>query len=387
MTTVGKCQIMLAMAILAAACVGGYLYLSGNRNGDDTSPQLHTVTRGEIKETIMLTGTVKPFRKVKVGAQVTGQLKRLYVQDGQHVKQGELLAEIDPSIQEADLRTAEAGLSRAQAQHEAAKLLLWQYDAEFQRQRKMKRDDATPQKELEQAKTQFESQKQQVRIEEANVVQAQMEVESARTNLSYTKIHAPMDGDVIAIVTEEGQTIVSSQTATTILVLANLTKMTVGVNIPEADILKIRAGQPLTFYTVANPGKIWQGVMGKIQSSPDDANKEDASSSATSGQSAPIYYTGNFEVDNSCRCFRTSMTTHVFVTSAEAKNVLTVPLAALLPVSEAGRALVKKKVGDRIVLTPVTTGIHDDRVIEITSGLSENDRVVIGSREDSNGTS
>lgn len=341
-----------------------------------------SVVRGDVQERVMLTGTIKPYRKVKVGAQVTGQLKRLYVQDGQHVKQGELLAEIDPSIQEADLRTAEASLSRAQAQNEAAKVLLWQYDAEFKRQSKMKRDDATPQKEYEQAKSQFEAQKLQVRIEAANVVQAQMEVESARTNLSYTKIHAPMEGDVLAIVTEEGQTIVSSQTATTILVLANLTKMTVGVNIPEADVLKIHIGQPLTFYAVANPRKIWQGVMGQVKSSPDDANKEEASSSPTVGQNTPIYYTGNFDIDNSCRCFRTSMTTHVFVTSAEAKNVLLVPLAALLPATEPGSVRVRKKVDDRIEVVPVTTGIHDDRMIEITSGLSESDRIAIGGEGD-----
>ncbi|WP_253380182.1 efflux RND transporter periplasmic adaptor subunit [unidentified bacterial endosymbiont] len=373
------------LCLLLMICGCGYLLVGSQQDDQAQGDELQTVVRGDIQEMVMLTGTVKPYRKVKVGAQVTGQLKRLYVHDGQHVKQGDLLAEIDPSIQQADLRKAEASLTRAQAQYESAKVMLWQYDAEFRRQSRMKRDDATPQKEYEQARSQFESQKQQLRIEAANVVQAQMDVESARTNLSYTKIHAPMEGDVLAIVTEEGQTIVSSQTATTILVLANLTKMTVGVNIPEVDILKIHPGQPLTFYTVANPDKIWRGKMGQIQSSPDNANKEDASSSTTSGQSTPVYYTGNFDVDNSCRCFRTSMTTHVFVTSAEAKNVLLVPLTALLPATGTARTRVRKQVGDRIVETPVTTGLHDERMIEITSGLSEKDRVVIGRREDVSG--
>lgn len=372
-----KAKVFCLSAVLILVCFGIYLTVMDRHESPVQDFAVQLVIRGDIKETVMLTGIVKPFRKVKVGAQVTGQLKRLYVQDGQHVKQGELLAEIDPSIQEADLKKAEASLSRALAQQEAAKVLLWQYQAEYRRQQNMKRDDATPEKTLEQAKSQYESQIQQVRIEEASVVQAQMEVESAKTNLSYTKIHAPMDGEVLAIVTEEGQTIVSSQTATTILILADLSKVSVGVNIPEVDILKIHTGQSLSFYTLADAKKVWQGKMGKIQSSPDDINKEDDSSASSSGKNNPIYYTGSFEVDNACRCFKTSMTANVFVTSAEAKNVLLVPLSALSTIESSGKDYVRKKVGDQIIDTPVTVGLQNERYAEITSGLSEKDLVIV----------
>lgn len=372
-----KAKVFCLSAVLVVVCFGIYLAVPNSHEGSVQGFAAQSVIRGDIKETVMLTGIVKPFRKVKVGAQVTGQLKRLYVQDGQHVKQGELLAEIDPSIQEADLKKAEASLSRALAQQEAAKVLLWQYQAEYRRQQNMKRDDATPEKTLEQAKSQYESQIQQVRIEEASVVQAQMEVESAKTNLSYTKIHAPMDGEVLAIVTEEGQTIVSSQTATTILILADLSKVSVGVNIPEVDILKIHTGQSLSFYTLADAKKVWQGKMGKIQSSPDDINKEDDPSTSSSGKNNPIYYTGTFEVDNACRCFKTSMTTNVFVTSAEAKNVLLVPLAALSTIESSGKDYVRKKVNDQIIDTPVTVGLQNESYAEITSGLSEKDLVIV----------
>lgn len=372
-----KAKVFCLSAVLILVCFGIYLTVMDRHESPVQDFAVQPVIRGDIKETVMLTGIVKPFRKVKVGAQVTGQLKRLYVQDGQHVKQGELLAEIDPSIQEADLKKAEASLSRALAQQEAAKVLLWQYQAEYRRQQNMKRDDATPEKTLEQAKSQYESQIQQVRIEEANVVQAQMEVESAKTNLSYTKIHAPMDGEVLAIVTEEGQTIVSSQTATTILILADLSKVSVGVNIPEVDILKIHTGQSLSFYTLADAKKVWQGKMGKIHSSPDDINKEDDTSTSSSGKNNPIYYTGSFEVDNACRCFKTSMTANVFVTSAEAKNVLLVPLSALSTIESSGKDYVRKKVGDQIIDTPVTVGLQNERYAEITSGLSEKDLVIV----------
>ncbi|HFS5791587.1 TPA: efflux RND transporter periplasmic adaptor subunit [Citrobacter werkmanii] len=372
-----KAKVFCLSAVLILVCFGIYLTVMDSHESPVQDFAVQPVIRGDIKETVMLTGIVKPFRKVKVGAQVTGQLKRLYVQDGQHVKQGELLAEIDPSIQEADLKKAEASLSRALAQQEAAKVLLWQYQAEYRRQQNMKRDNATPEKTLEQAKSQYESQIQQVRIEEASVVQAQMEVESAKTNLSYTKIHAPMDGEVLAIVTEEGQTIVSSQTATTILILADLSKVSVGVNIPEVDILKIHTGQSLSFYTLADAKKVWQGKMGKIQSSPDDINKEDDSSASSSGKNNPIYYTGSFEVDNACRCFKTSMTANVFVTSAEAKNVLLVPLSALSTIESSGKDYVRKKVGDQIIDTPVTVGLQNERYAEITSGLSEKDLVIV----------
>lgn len=372
-----KVKALCLSVVLVVVCFGIYLTMSNSHEDPVQDFAAQPVIRGDIKETVMLTGIVKPFRKVKVGAQVTGQLKRLYVQDGQHVKQGELLAEIDPSIQEADLKKAEASLSRALAQQEAAKVLLWQYQAEYKRQQNMKRDNATPEKTLEQAKSQYESQIQQIRIEEASVVQAQMEVESAKTNLSYTKIHAPMDGEVLAIVTEEGQTIVSSQTATTILILADLSKVSVGVNIPEVDILKIHTGQPLSFYTLADTKKEWQGKMGKIQSSPDDINKEDDPSASSSGKNNPVYYTGTFEVDNACRCFKTSMTANVFVTSAEAKNVLLVPLSALSTIESSGKDYVRKKVNDQIIDTPVTVGLQNELYAEITSGLSEKDLVIV----------
>lgn len=372
-----KVKALCLSVVLVVVCFGIYLTMSNSHEDPVQDFAAQPVIRGDIKETVMLTGIVKPFRKVKVGAQVTGQLKRLYVQDGQHVKQGELLAEIDPSIQEADLKKAEASLSRALAQQEAAKVLLWQYQAEYKRQQNMKRDNATPEKTLEQAKSQYESQIQQTRIEEASVVQAQMEVESAKTNLSYTKIHAPMDGEVLAIVTEEGQTIVSSQTATTILILADLSKVSVGVNIPEVDILKIHTGQPLSFYTLADAKKEWQGKMGKIQSSPDDINKEDDSSASSSGRNNPVYYTGTFEVDNACQCFKTSMTANVFVTSAEAKNVLLVPLSALSTIESSGKDYVRKKVNDQIIDTPVTVGLQNESYAEIISGLSEKDLVIV----------
>ena len=353
--------VMLGCGLALAAAMAGFWVVM-----DSPSPHarlaVETIGTGDIEKVVLVTGILKPAVQVNVGAQVNGQLRKLYVRQGERVKKGQLLAEIDPTLQESELRNTKAQLASARAQKLSAQATLLRYRQELDRQRMMQRDGSGVRSEFEQARSQYAVQVQQIEVSEAQIAQAEMAVKTAQANLSYTRIVAPVDGEVLGVVTREGQTIVSSQTAPTILVLADLDTMQVQTRISEADVQKIHPGQPLSFYVIANPDKRYVSTMGFVQPAPQDA---------------AVYYTGTFEVPNAGRELKTSMTAQVFIQIARASNVLRVPVAAL------GQALD----GDRYTITTVEDGntqsrtirigINDRQYAEVLEGLQAGDQVVL----------
>ncbi|EOL8878686.1 efflux RND transporter periplasmic adaptor subunit [Enterobacter mori] len=369
--------VMLGCGLALAAAMAGFWVVM-----DSPLPHarlaVETIGTGDIEKVVLVTGILKPAVQVNVGAQVNGQLRKLYVRQGERVKKGQLLAEIDPTLQESELRNTKAQLASARAQKLSAQATLLRYRQELDRQRMMQRDGSGVRSEFEQARSQYAVQVQQIEVSEAQIAQAEMAVKTAQANLSYTRIVAPVDGEVLGVVTREGQTIVSSQTAPTILVLADLDTMQVQTRISEADVQKIHPGQPLSFYVIANPDKRYASTMGYVQPAPQDAIE--ASGERGMGgnpQAAAVYYTGTFEVPNGGRELKTSMTAQVFIQIARASNVLRVPVAAL------GQALD----GDRYTITTVEDGntqsrtirigINDRQYAEVLEGLQAGDQVVL----------
>ena len=341
---------------------------------------LYTVAldRGDIEKVVLASGIIKPAVQVSVGAQVSGQLRKLFVRQGERVQKGQLLAEIDPTLQLSDLRNATAQLASARAQKLASEATLVQYRKALTREQAMNRDGSGVNSDLEQAQAQYAAQVQQIAVNEAQIVQAEMSVQTANANLGYTRILAPMDGEVLGIVTREGQTIVSSQIAPTILVLADLDKMQVQTRISEADIQKIHPGQPLWFYVIADPQTRYEGELGYVQPAPQEALEEQNSgASASNQQSTAIYYNGTFEVDNRQRLLKTSMTAQVFIRIAQAKEALRIPVAALGRSlgNERYRVVVQKASGSEE--RTVRIGINDRQYAQVLEGLQPGERVVI----------
>lgn len=327
---------------------------------------------------MLVTGVLKPAVQVNVGAQVNGQLRKLYVRQGDKVKKGQLLAEIDPTIQESDLNNAHAQLASAKAQKLSAQATLLRYRQELNRQRMMMRDGSGVRSEFEQAQAQYDAQVQQIAVSDAQIVQAEMAVKSAQANLSYTRIVAPIDGEVLGIVTREGQTIVSSQTAPTILVLANLDTMQVQTRISEADVQKIRPGQPLRFYVIANPEKRYSSTMGFVQPAPQEALEASGENRMGGNQQAmAVYYTGTFEVPNAERELKTSMTAQVFIQIAKAKNVLRVPVAALGQAQDTERYAITTYENGKTRTRIIRIGINDRQYAEVLEGLTAGEQVVL----------
>ncbi|EHJ8506519.1 efflux RND transporter periplasmic adaptor subunit, partial [Salmonella enterica subsp. diarizonae serovar 47:k:z53:[z84]] len=201
------------------------------------------VRRGDIESTVLATGRIDAIERVSVGAQVSGQVKSLKVKLGDRVTRGQLIADIDDIPQRNELRNAEAALDVVKAELQAKQAQLKQAEQRFRRQREMYRKDASSREDLETAEATLTVARAELRSLNARLVQAQTEVDKKKVDLGYTRVLAPMNGIVIAIVTRQGQTVNSSQSAPTIIKLARLDMMTIRAQISEADITRISAGQ------------------------------------------------------------------------------------------------------------------------------------------------
>ncbi|EMX2853625.1 efflux RND transporter periplasmic adaptor subunit [Yersinia enterocolitica] len=372
-----KHQLMLVLFIVSLLIISSVTALSISDSQQDVPQLTETIGRGDIERNVMATGSLKPSLQVNVGAQVNGQLTKLYVKQGDRVTRGQLLAEIDPTLQQNELRKSEAELQSAQAQKQASQALLRQYLLEFRRQQTLAKEGSGVKSALEKAQAQYDSQLAQLHVNEAQIVQSQMAMETAKANLGFTRIMAPIDGEVLGIVTKEGQTIVSSQTAPTILVLANVDTMTVHTRISETDILKVSVGQPLWFYVVADPERRYDSRMDAIQEASAESLREDSSSSANSQQPSAVYYNGIFNIANQERLLRTSMTAQVFIITAQAKNVLRVPLSALGEQQPDKRYRVQIINGKQRSVRWVSVGLRNAQYAEVKAGLAQGDQVLL----------
>jgi len=335
-----------------------------------------TVVRMDLEESVLASGTLKAFKTVAVGAQVNGQLKKLLVAMGDKVKKGQLLAEIDPVLPQFTLKDSEAQVDNLQAQKRAKQALLKQYELAFQRQSQMSAKEASSRADLESAQAQLESTRYDIAAIDAQIRKAVIAVDTARANLGYTRIYAPIDGTVISIDTEEGQTVVSNQTATTILTLATLDTMTVKAKISEADVTRVKPGLATYFTLLGDSDTRYYSKLRAIEPGPVNGTSTSSSNSASS--SAAIYYYGLFEVPNPDNRLKVSMTTQVAIVLNQAKQALTIPVAALGDKQKDGRVSVKVLAGEQAETRLIRTGISNNVQVQVLEGLKESEKVVVG---------
>ncbi|EJF87715.1 efflux RND transporter periplasmic adaptor subunit [Bartonella rattimassiliensis] len=344
------------------------------------------VKRGDIEESVLASGLVRPYRLVAVGARATGRVISMRVFPGSVVKEGDLLAEIDSTDQENDLKRKKAALSHyyANLMEQEAYLTLAQKNLE--RQKKMIESHAISKANLDDAATQVKIREAQIAQLRQQIVQAQIDVESAEVNLGYTRITAPSAGTVLATVVEEGQNVNAVQSAPTIVILGDLSKMTVKAQISEADILKVHAGQPLYFTVLGNSHRRYEGTLERVDPAPEsiraDVSINPGAGGSSSLVSSAIYYNGIIHVDNKDNFLRTYMTAQVHIILGRAQNVLLVPSDALRDETKEHKAWVSLLVGNnKVVAKQVTVGLNNKVMAEIVSGLQEGDVVITGSRD------
>jgi macrolide-specific efflux system membrane fusion protein len=298
------------------------------------------------------------------------------------VKAGDLIAEIDPTTQLNNVRNAEAVVSSTRAQRAVQQATLRQAELAFERQKMMISDEATSKADYESAEAQLATTKAQIEALDAQIEQGQTQLSTAKANLGYTKILAPMDGTVVAVVVKEGQTVNAVQSAPTIVKLANLDVMTVSAQISEADVIKVRPGQTVYFTILGNPDKRYYGKLRSIEPAPESVQTETSqtsTSSSSSNSTQAIYYNGLFDVPNTTGELRISMTAQVYIVLGEAKGALVIPSAALGMRAPDGSYTVQVVGKDRRpVPRQVKIGINNNATAQVISGLQPGESVVVG---------
>ncbi|WP_067065412.1 efflux RND transporter periplasmic adaptor subunit [Roseateles chitosanitabidus] len=345
-------------------------------------PQVTTaaVERGDIEDSVLATGTINAYKLVSVGARATGEVKRLAVALGDKVKEGQLIAEIDALTQQNALRDAQASLRSAEALLASRKATLAQAELTARRQRALEAADAGARADLETAEAALDTARADVESQAAMVAQSRINVDTAQVNLGYARVVAPMDGTVVAIVTEQGQTVNAAQTAPTIIKLARLDTMTIKAKISEADVPRVRPGMPVYFALLGSPDHRIEASLRAVE--PGDTTLADTtststSSSSTSSGTSAIYYNGIFDVPNPDGTLRINMTAQTTIVLARAKGVLTLPSTALGKKDPKGLYTVRVlAAGDRIEERQVRIGMNNRVRAEVLDGLREGERVV-----------
>ena len=325
-------------------------------------------------------GEVYAKEQVDVGAQVSGQITKLYVQIGDKVKAGDLIAQIDKDKQQNDLDITKAQLASTKANLESKKVALEIASSQYQREQKLYSNKATSLENLETLKNNFYSLKASVADLDAQVVQLEITLKNAEKDLGYTTITAPMDGIIINVAVDEGQTVNANQSTPTIVKIANLDEMEIRMEIAEADVSKIKVGTAVKFSILNDPEKKYEAKISSIDpanTTTSDAKSNSSSSSTSSSSTSAIYYYAKVFVKNRDNFLRIGMSVENSIVIKSAPNALAVPTYAIK--NDKGGYFVELLRGGQIIKSYVKIGIKDSINTQILDGVSENDLLVLSS--------
>ncbi|WHF34820.1 efflux RND transporter periplasmic adaptor subunit [Aeromonas salmonicida] len=326
-----------------------------------------TAERRDLEQSVLADGTLQAQKLVSVGAQVSGQIKVLHVALGDQVKQGDLLVEIDDLTQQNALKDAEAALDNVQAQLASRRAALRNNGLVFDRQRKVLARGLGSQADYDSAEATLIATRADIRALTAQAVQARIAVDTARVNLGYTRIVAPMAGTIVAIPVEQGQTVNAVQSTPTIVKVARLDTMTVEAQISEADVIRVSTGLPIYFTILGAPEHRYEARLRAIEPAPDSINDDTSSSTTTA-----VYYNGLFEVSNPEGALRIGMTAQVHLVLATERNALVIPAIAL----SGDRVQVVDGAG-KLQWRQVKVGLNNKVDAQILSGLEAGESVVV----------
>jgi HlyD family secretion protein len=407
-------------ALIVVAIIGKQAGWIGGKEGISVSTA--QVESRTILETVSANGRVQPEQEIKISSDVSGEIRALYVKEGDSVVVGKLLARIDPELYQSALDRAEASLNNTKAGLATSKARLAQAEARFvevnaayARNQKMYQQKLIADSEFETAKSTYVNAKAEVEAAKQSVLSAEFNVKSfeaslkeARKNLNRTEIFSPVSGIVSKLSVEQGERVVgtSQMAGTEMMRLANLNDMEVSVDVNENDIVKVGLGDTAEIEVDAYPSRKFKGTVTEI------ANSATTSAQTTSDQvtnfvvkirilrSSYADLTAKFGKRKSV--FRPGMSASVEIQTERTENVITVPIEAVsIRQSEALDTLENSddkekgkltkaanekddlevvfiKSENKVKIRPVKTGIQDEKYIEITNGLSVGEVVITG---------
>jgi HlyD family secretion protein len=293
----------IAILVLMTIVAGVWAYQTWHKPDDSQRYRTQTLSRGDLSQSVTATGTLNPVRVVSVGTQVSGIVKKLYVDFNDEVKQGQILLELDPDLLNAKLQQSQASLNSAKA-----KLSLAQSKTE--RLRGLFKQGYLSQQELDEAETDLAANL-------AQYAQIQAQVQSDKVNLENTIIRSPVSGVVINREIDEGQTVAASfQTPTLIKIAQDLSKMQINANFSEADLGKLKEGQAATFRVDAFAQRQFDGQIRQIRLNP-------------TTQQNVVTYDVVINVDNPDLALLPGMTAYVDIILEQRNDALLLPNAAL----------------------------------------------------------
>jgi len=356
--------------VILAVLIGGGLYWYTGAAGAPKRDVLVpiTVTRGTVEALVTAQGKLEAKQYVDVGTQVSGQLKAIHVDIGDTVTKGQLLAEIDPRVYQAQVEAGEAHLNSLRAQLNQQRAAAVLAEQNLKRNQNLITANAVSQQALQETESQASVARAQVESIAAQIQETESNLKASRTNLSYTKIYAPMAGTVTTLPTKEGQTLNASQTAPIVLQVADLDVMTVRAQVAEADVSSLKENMPAYFTALGNSDHRWTGKVRQVLPTPQIVNDV-------------VLYDVLIDAKNEGRQLMTGMTTQVFFILGKADNALVIP-AELLTRRVAKEDTDKGKAYRVAVVTEagreqrvIHVGLQTRTQAEVVDGLQEGERV------------
>lgn len=344
-------------------------------------PPTITAVRSTLESTITARGKLQPRESMDVGLPAAGEIRQLHVEIGETVKEGDLLADIAPTItparidiSQAELARLKAELANQQAQFEFAEL-------QFQRQTQLKRENATREDTYESSRMAMQSAAARLEAIRAQIRQTELTLQNDETLLSQTHLRAPMNGTIVSLDAHQGQILAGPQTS--LLRLANLTTMTAWAQVPEADITRLRIGMGARISTPGYPGRSWGAKLRQVLPAP--------VRNLLPGDTS-VYYYALFDVANPKRELMAGMSAQLQIVLAQARDAILLPEAALLPLTNSPMAAANPESSDTaeamrqiqvlekdgsIATRTVHIGLTANGMIEIQQGLVPGEQVIL----------
>ncbi len=346
----------------------------GNRKEKPAVYVTESLEKGDITEKITASGIINPISTINIGTQVSGTIAEIFVDYNSEVKKDQLLAQIDPALFEATVNQRRAALNMAKAEVNVVKNDIEYYKKHLNRIKKLNSSKYSTDSELESAERDYNNAVVQLGLKQATVAQAEAALQSAETELRYTKIISPVDGIVVSKEVEVGQTVAASfQTPTLFNVAEDLTKMQIEASIVEADIAKVKEGQVVEFTVDSFPDEKFYGMVTQVRNNPITVSNV-------------VTYEVIIDVNNQEAKLKPGMTANVEIITAEKEDVFLVSNQALRFFMEDENGIQKRyqdkglwvlRNGEPKRIT-IRTGVSDDDKTEISGeGLRSGEQVII----------
>lgn len=370
-----KKRILISIsALIAVVFVSGFaFYFNKHRDSGYITVPAKVDT---IVEAVEASGTVNPVNTVDIGSQVSGMIKDIYVDYNSKVTKGQLLAQIDPSLFQAQVDKARGDLEAARSNKAKIQAMLVYDKKNYERYKRLYEKNYVAKSDLDLAEATYKSDLAQIAAAQGTINQAQATLNNNLTNLRYTKIVSPVDGIVVSRAVDVGQTVAASfQTPTLFQVAQDLTNMQIEVNVSEADIGKIKKGQEVEYTLDGYADSVFHGKVTEVRIAPTTVSNV-------------VTYTVIVDVDNKDQKMIPGMTANASIITNKSENVICVPTDALKftpkeitggkKYKEQGLWILRHNKPTRI---SIETGAKDsDRTEIISKELKENDRVIISKK-------